>query len=196
MPWKCMGGGMDVSIHISLASALAGDEWSASRPGCFTPRERAPGTHWIGGRVGPRAGLDDVEEIKFLTLPGLELWPLGRPACSQSIYWLHYPGSITNEAVAYDITLLSVNPLLETFKCLNKHLWNLVYHGTWPDLNGILHKSLPSVCLSVCMCILPITARERLSKMHPSSSIWTILLSCKCKIWCLCLKFVIRTPGF
>jgi hypothetical protein len=31
-----------------------------------------PGTHWIGGWVGPRAGLDDMEKRKFLTLPGLE----------------------------------------------------------------------------------------------------------------------------
>jgi hypothetical protein len=36
------------SIH-SLTSALHGGEWSASRSGRFTPRERAPGTHWIGG---------------------------------------------------------------------------------------------------------------------------------------------------
>jgi hypothetical protein len=34
------------STH-SLISALDGGEWSASRPGRFTPRERAPGTHWI-----------------------------------------------------------------------------------------------------------------------------------------------------
>jgi hypothetical protein len=26
-----------------------GAEWSASRPGRFTPWERAAGTHWIGG---------------------------------------------------------------------------------------------------------------------------------------------------
>jgi hypothetical protein len=38
-----------------LTSALHGGEWSASLPGRFTPRERAPGTHWIGGWVGPRA---------------------------------------------------------------------------------------------------------------------------------------------
>jgi hypothetical protein len=41
----------------------------------FTPRplypcgERASGTHWIGGCVDPRAGLDNVEKRKFLTLP-------------------------------------------------------------------------------------------------------------------------------
>jgi hypothetical protein len=35
--------------------------------------ERAPDTHWIRGWVGPRAGLDDVEKIKFLPLPGFQL---------------------------------------------------------------------------------------------------------------------------
>jgi hypothetical protein len=39
-------------------------DWSASRSGHSTP-----GTHWIGDRVGPRAGLDDMEKGKFLTLP-------------------------------------------------------------------------------------------------------------------------------
>jgi hypothetical protein len=80
---------VDVYIHISLTSALIGGEWSASRPGRFTP----PDTHWIGGWVGPRAGLDDVEKRKLLTLPGLELRPLGRPAHSQSLNRLRYPGS-------------------------------------------------------------------------------------------------------
>jgi hypothetical protein len=32
-------GGMDVQIHIFLTSALAGGEWSASRPCRFTPGE-------------------------------------------------------------------------------------------------------------------------------------------------------------
>jgi hypothetical protein len=51
------------------------------------------GTHRIGGWVDPRGGLDDVEKRIFLTLQGLELQPLGRPARSQSLYWLRYPGS-------------------------------------------------------------------------------------------------------
>jgi hypothetical protein len=59
-------GGVDVKIHIFLTSALAGGEWSASRPGRFTPRERAHSTHWIGGWVDSRAGLDDVEKRKVL----------------------------------------------------------------------------------------------------------------------------------
>jgi hypothetical protein len=71
---------VEVQIHIFLTSALVGGEWSASRPGRFTLGKRAPCTHWIGS-------LDDVEKRKFLTLPGLELRPLGRLAPSQSLYW-------------------------------------------------------------------------------------------------------------
>jgi hypothetical protein len=70
--------GLEVYIHIFLTLALVGGEWSASRPGRFTPKETAPGANWTGGWVGPRARLDDVEKSKFLTLPGLELRPLDR----------------------------------------------------------------------------------------------------------------------
>jgi hypothetical protein len=79
-------GGVDVYIHIFLTSAPVEGEWLAPRPSRFTPRERALGTHWIGGWVDPRAGLDDVEKRKFLTLLGLELRPLSRPTHSQSLY--------------------------------------------------------------------------------------------------------------
>jgi hypothetical protein len=53
-PWRRIGKWRYSSTH-SLTSALDGGEWSASRPGRFTPSERAPRTHWIGGWVGPRA---------------------------------------------------------------------------------------------------------------------------------------------
>jgi hypothetical protein len=55
----------NVHIHIFLTSALAGGEGSVSHPGLFTSGERAPGTHWIGSWVGPRAGLEDVEKRIF-----------------------------------------------------------------------------------------------------------------------------------
>jgi hypothetical protein len=42
-------------------------EWSASRPGRFTPRERAPVTHWIWGWVGSIASLDAVVKWEILT---------------------------------------------------------------------------------------------------------------------------------
>jgi hypothetical protein len=50
--------GVKVYLHAFLTSALDGNEWSASHPGPFTLRERAPGTYWIGGWMGPTAGLD------------------------------------------------------------------------------------------------------------------------------------------
>jgi hypothetical protein len=48
---------------------------------CFTtwllcPREKSPRIHWVGSRVDA----DDVDKRKFLTLQGLELRPLCRPA--------------------------------------------------------------------------------------------------------------------
>jgi hypothetical protein len=49
------------------------------------PGEIAPGTYWIGGWMGLKTGLDDVEKNKFLPLPGLELLHFGRPARSQSL---------------------------------------------------------------------------------------------------------------
>jgi hypothetical protein len=55
------------------------------------PREKIPRIYWIGGWV-------DTEPVwttrrTFLILLGLELRPLGRPARSQSLYRLRYPGS-------------------------------------------------------------------------------------------------------
>jgi hypothetical protein len=57
------------SSTYSLTSALDVGEWSASRPGRFIPRERAPGTLWIGGWVGPRAVLDAVVKRKHIPIP-------------------------------------------------------------------------------------------------------------------------------
>jgi hypothetical protein len=51
--------------QLTLTSALDGGEWSASRPGRFISSERAPSTHWVGGWVGPKAGLDTVSKRKI-----------------------------------------------------------------------------------------------------------------------------------
>jgi hypothetical protein len=57
--------GVEVQFHAFLTSALDGGEWSASRLGRFTLREIVPGTHWIGGWVGLRVGLDAVVKRKI-----------------------------------------------------------------------------------------------------------------------------------
>jgi len=52
------------STH-SLTLEIDEGEQLASRPGRFTSREKAAGTHWIGGWEDPRAGLDAVVKIKI-----------------------------------------------------------------------------------------------------------------------------------
>jgi hypothetical protein len=98
-------GGVDVLIHIFLTLALVGGEWSASRRGRFSPRKRTPGTNLTGGWVSPRAGLDDVEKKKFLTLPGLELRHLGHPVRSQSLYRMRHPGSKETKSLAPELQM-------------------------------------------------------------------------------------------
>jgi hypothetical protein len=53
------------SISSYVFMALDGGEWSASHHGHFTPRESAPGTHWIGGWVGLRTFLGAVVKRKI-----------------------------------------------------------------------------------------------------------------------------------
>jgi hypothetical protein len=102
--------GVDVYIHIFFTSALVGGEWSASSPCRFTSGKMTPTrTHWIGGWVGPRAGLDDLEKRKFLTLQGLELRPFGRPDRSQSVYRLRHPGSLREIKQVIKCVFNSVN---------------------------------------------------------------------------------------
>jgi len=60
------------SSTLSLASAQDEGEWSASRPGRFTTRERAPVTHRIGGWVGPM----DIRSA--ISGTGLKAWREGK----------------------------------------------------------------------------------------------------------------------
>jgi len=68
-----------------MTAALEGGEGSAARPGrTLYPQERH-GTHFTGGWVGPRAGLDVRK-----TRPRRDSIP-DRPAHSQSLYRLSCP---------------------------------------------------------------------------------------------------------
>jgi hypothetical protein len=51
-----------VGVDVWTMFLDLGGEWSASRPGRFTPGERTHSIPWIGGWVGPRAGLDKMEK--------------------------------------------------------------------------------------------------------------------------------------
>jgi hypothetical protein len=72
-----MYGEVDVYIHIFLTLALVGGEWSASRIGPFTPRERVAGAHWIGAaRMGRRTSLYNMERRKILSCDPSAIQPV------------------------------------------------------------------------------------------------------------------------
>jgi hypothetical protein len=49
-----MGNGDTIGLDPPfLISALDRDDWLTSRPGRFTPEERAPGIHCVGDKVVP-----------------------------------------------------------------------------------------------------------------------------------------------
>jgi hypothetical protein len=60
--------------------------------------------------MDPRAALDNVEKRKFLTLPGLQLRPLGSPSLSQSLYRLRY-SCIYLIGTKYTITVNAREPV-------------------------------------------------------------------------------------
>jgi hypothetical protein len=85
-------GGEEVKLLLILNLGTRW-EWMVSykpRPR-FTPVERTQGTHWTGGWVGPRAGLEAEARRKILCL--CRGSNPGHPVRSQSLYWLTYPGS-------------------------------------------------------------------------------------------------------
>jgi hypothetical protein len=89
-----------------LTLALDGCEWATSHPSHFTLRERAPITHWIGGWVGPRAGLNTMEKRKIFC--PYEESNLRHPAHSPLLYGLSYPNSICRSGIISLSICLSV----------------------------------------------------------------------------------------
>jgi hypothetical protein len=111
--------GVEVWLHEFFNSPLDEGEWSASRPGHFSSRERAPDTHWIGGWVGLRAGLDTVVKRKIPS-PCRDSNPY-HPARSPVLCMI---GKNINVIKKTTGALLDASDILE----VNKHRENL---STW-----------------------------------------------------------------
>jgi hypothetical protein len=60
--------------------------------------------------VDPRAGLDDVEKKKFLTLPGFELRPLSRPGISDREFKIPRCGRWVTTGDMTFIPITEINP--------------------------------------------------------------------------------------
>jgi hypothetical protein len=57
-----------------------------------------PGSHWIGGWMGPRAGLDGCEKFHLH-----QDWSPDNPAYGDSLYRLHYLGPVANNGTSLDM---------------------------------------------------------------------------------------------
>jgi hypothetical protein len=123
-----MGEWMHRSHFLDLGTSWRWVVSFTTRP--LYSRGKAP-TQWIGGWVDPRAGLDDIEKRKFLTLMGLELLTLSRLARSQSLYRLHYPGSL--ELVILQINIITVICVITEFP---KVVWLWEFLATDPEVPG------------------------------------------------------------
>jgi hypothetical protein len=86
---------VEVYLHAFLTSALDGGEWSASRPGCFTPG-RTPDIHWRRGGHRSRFGRGG-EEKNSQPLPGLEP-PIIQPVAQRYTTELSWLFAINSES--------------------------------------------------------------------------------------------------
>lgn len=94
----------------SLTTSIDGCEWSDSCPGHFTTS-----THWIGGQVGSRAGLDTEE--RNLACRQLNI---GRPA-RYSTYWVIPPPCFTVQVKRNNyriVSFLGETVTIHQFRCI------------------------------------------------------------------------------
>jgi hypothetical protein len=106
MPWRLIrSGGIAPPI---FTSALDEGQRPASSPDLFTPEERAPGTHWIGGCVGLRADLGPTKKRK-ISYFCRESNP-GRPARSASLYRLScLDAKLSKQAYTLHFVIYAIN---------------------------------------------------------------------------------------
>jgi hypothetical protein len=97
----------------NLTSVLHGGEWSASRPGHFSPRVRAPGTHCIGGWVDPEPVSTRWWEEKFLAPTGTRI--PDHPSRSPALYHWAIPAPIGRNTNSSQIFIYFLPPSHPTF---------------------------------------------------------------------------------
>jgi hypothetical protein len=76
---------------------------------------------------------------------------------------------------AYEMTMLSVYPLLLTFECLNQSLGNLVCISWHLSLSQQHTSYIPPISLCVCMCIPLLLLGNRSVKTLQLQQIYTMI---------------------
>jgi hypothetical protein len=126
IPWRHMGEWRYSSTFLDLGTRW---RWVVS----FThlplyPRgERAPGTHWIKGWVGPIVGLDAVKKRKILH--GLESYP-GRPGrryTDWAVNTINMPGVFDLDPYRSHKTFILYGTAIEILKIFSTNAHNKKY---------------------------------------------------------------------
>jgi hypothetical protein len=153
----------------SLISELDGAEFSALRLGRFTPREKAPGTDWLGGWVSTCAGLDAEVKRKILHCPE---YP-GRPSCRHTDWATTTPSKYYNLWFTRSIRRKTWNKFLHTplyipTRDVNyfRHSWVWNPVGRTHDLKAFpainTHPSQPYLIYNIELVNLAVTLSTRI----------------------------------
>jgi hypothetical protein len=178
-----------------------GTSWrwvAASRSGLFDPGARATGTHWIGSWVGLRIVLD-MKRGYILTLPALELRPLGRPVTIPTalprpavciLTYVCLCGS--SFAALSQATLYSVGWLMMTRNYLEVTVHGVRNVVSWYFPEGEKTRNswgsnrAPPECISrtVCFCNVTTVKRKENASLIPALSeygnkIETVVVACQ-----------------
>jgi hypothetical protein len=129
--------GEKYSSYSFLTSALEGVSGQSHAPDALSPQKRTPGSHWTGGWVGLRAGLDTEARTKILCFcPGSNP---GVPASSQSLYWLKYPSFSSKPIRTHTLSSISRRSrcsAVETVSLNNVRI-NRAINVFWYTLGGV-----------------------------------------------------------
>lgn len=142
--------------YIDTCSHDLSNSWScaiSSHPCCFTPGERAPCTHWIGGWVDQKASPEDIEKLKFLTLQDSNSTPsvIQPIACLCTDYatahslCTDYATMALEGCQVKNTTALGIKPMMFRFAawCLNQSILPRVPETNYVNKNIIyLYRGL------------------------------------------------------
>jgi hypothetical protein len=101
-------------------------QWPLSAPGKDPPPLQYPLDRRLD-RLQGQSGC--CAEEKFLTLSGLKPWPLGCPAWSQLLYWLHFPKYLYNTQHNCRVYSLYRNIIIITD--WEKKIWHMALVQWW-----------------------------------------------------------------
>jgi hypothetical protein len=130
----------------------------------FTPRERAPGTHWIVVSVGPRASLDAVEKRR-ISLPCYKSKP-GNPALSPLPYWMNSPSFQSFYGIQEELWPFSTIPIHKFNIC--SHSWKVMHLQA--DFCSCLQRS--PFCLLDVLSLLKLLLLEGFVHVSEKIKVW------------------------